>query len=57
MKVKEELVEVDLEAVVVVEDRLVLVENLVPAEAPVVAVAQVAVAPAVAQVVVQNHHG
>ena len=51
MKVKEELVEVDLEAVVVVEDRLVLVENLVPA------VAQVAVAPAVAQVVVQNHHG
>ena len=57
MKVKEELVEVDLEAVVVVGDRLVLVENLVPA------VAQVAVAPAVvqvaagAQVVVQNHHG
>ena len=57
MKVKEELVEVDLEAVVVVEDHLVLVENLVPA------VAQVAVAPAVvqvaagAQVVVQNHHG
>ena len=51
MKVKEELVEVDLEAVVVVEDRLVLVENLVLAEAQVVA------ALAVAQVAVQNHHG
>ena len=51
MKVKEELVEVDLEAVVVVEDRLVLVENLVLAEAQAVA------ALAVAQVAVQNHHG